>query len=206
MDSKRSNFVEKNDAKERRSKGLPYKIKQKLRPAKLPKTVNCEKCRFQCDKTFSEEYRRKLCLDFWKMNDFQRQKDYILSNVTISIPERRRSRKGKGPRQNSKQYFFTNETMKHRVCQEFFLKTLCISNVVVYNAFNHRASNNTYAGTDKRGKKEPGNKTKPEIITAVKRHIESFPTIPSHYSRKSTKKLYLDSKLSIAKMFSLYKE
>lgn len=200
------NTWKKNIAKKRRSDGLSYQNKQKLQPAKQPKPVNCEKCRFKCNKNFSEDNRRLLCSTFWAMADFVRQKDFILSNVTSSIPKRRRPRKGYSPRQNCKQYYLTNKENKHRVCQGFFLKTLSISNVVVYNAFKHKGNNNVYMGADNRGKREPGNKTTSKIVMAVKRHIESFPTTPSHYSRKSTQKIYLDSKLSIAKMFSLYKE
>uniref|UniRef100_A0A6P7F5F0 Uncharacterized protein LOC114326508 n=1 Tax=Diabrotica virgifera virgifera TaxID=50390 RepID=A0A6P7F5F0_DIAVI len=39
----------------------------------------------------------------------------------------------------------------------------------------------------------------------VKKHIEQFPAMESHYVRKSTKKLYLESRLSIYKMYNLYK-
>lgn len=186
--------------------GLSYEINKKKQPAKMPKAMNCEKCRFKCKENFSEEERRTLCARFWEMGDFRRQKDFILSNVTSNKPERRRQRKGDGFRQNSKQYYFFNNGNKYRVCQMFFLKTLCISNVVVYNAFKHKGNHNTYEGEDKRGKKEPANKTKPELINFVREHIESFPTVESHYSRRSTKRQYLDSKLSISKMFSLYKE
>lgn len=51
-------------------------------------------------------------------------------------------------------------------------------------------------GEDKRGRSAPGNKTKPEVLTDVKDHIESFPTVKSHYSRAITKKEYLANKLS----------
>lgn len=56
------------------------------------------------------------------------------------------------------------------------------------------------------GKRAPYNKTKDSDIEMVKNHIQSFPVMESHYRRKCTKRQYLDSKLSIAKMLTLYKE
>ena len=40
----------------------------------------------------------------------------------------------------------------------------------------------------------------------MKQHIESFPTIESHYTRKDTKRLYLNQNLSIRKKYPLYAE
>lgn len=38
-------------------------------------------------------------------------------------------------------------------------------------------------------------------VDFVKKHIESFPTMEPHYIRKTSKRLYLDALLSIAKMY-----
>ncbi|KAJ8940580.1 hypothetical protein NQ314_010658 [Rhamnusium bicolor] len=124
------------------------------------------------------------------------------------IPERRRQipQSKKKPRSDSKAYFLiTNSGTKARVRKKFFLKTLCISKEVVEHAFEKKGTGALFIGEDNRGKKEPHNKTKPEEIEKVKMHIESFPVMESHYTRKSTRQ-YLDSKLTIAKMHSLYQE
>lgn len=63
-----------------------------------------------------------------------------------------------------------------------------------------------FANQDKRGCLPSINKTSNENINAIKLHIESFPKIESHYTRKSTKRLYLDEKLSISKMYELFVE
>lgn len=39
----------------------------------------------------------------------------------------------------------------------------------------------------------------------VRQHINSFPRVEAHYCRKDTKKEYLDSELSLAEMYMLYK-
>lgn len=55
-----------------------------------------------------------------------------------------------------------------RVCQNFFLKTLAISNGPLINAFkNKNEFSNFFEGTDKRGKHEPSNKLKQEIVDSI---------------------------------------
>ena len=43
------------------------------------------------------------------------------------------------------------------------------------------------------------------MLQEVINHINRFPRVESHYCRKDTKREYLDPKLSIAKMYELYK-
>ena len=50
----------------------------------------------------------------------------------------------------------------------------------------------------------PANKTPPEAELEVKRHIESFPTLESHYARKDSQRKYLPGDLNVAKMYQLY--
>lgn len=59
---------------------------------------------------------------------------------------------------------------------------------------------------DRRGQKTPANKTPEDVILRVKAHIESFPVVESHYTRQSSKRLYLDSNLNIQKMYNLFME
>ena len=41
-------------------------------------------------------------------------------------------------------------------------------------------------------------------LKMVREHIDKFPRTPSHYTRSSSKREYLDPKLSIQKMYELY--
>lgn len=65
-----------------------------------------------------------------------------------------------------------------------------------------RTSENTTAA-DRRGKYVK-KITPPDVIDSVKKHIESFPSVPSHYCRSGTKRQYLCSTLNITIMYSLY--
>jgi hypothetical protein len=50
----------------------------------------------------------------------------------------------------------------------------------------------------------PHNKTPTQDRDIVRQHIESFPTMESHYTRKDSNKQYLSCDLSIRKMVDLY--
>lgn len=197
-----------NIIKKRRSECLPYvNLKNKSQRAKIPKTVDCSKCNFKCQDNFDEEQRELICANYWRMADYKRQKDFILSCVQSCTPKRRATTplSSKKPRSNAKKYYFVSQNNKIRVCQKFFLTTLCVSHGVVDNAIEHKNSLGMYSGEDVRGRREPINKTKPDVIEFLKKHIESFPKMESHYGRKSSKRLYLDSQLSISKMYRMYK-
>ena len=50
----------------------------------------------------------------------------------------------------------------------------------------------------------PKNKIPEEDLNKVREHINSFPRLQSHYTRKDTHKEYLDSALNVKKMYELY--
>lgn len=56
------------------------------------------------------------------------------------------------------------------------------------------------------GKHRPANKTQETDLVLVRKHIESFPKTPSHYTRRDSRREYLDSTLTIQKMYHLYEE
>lgn len=91
------------------------------------------------------------------------------------------------------------------MCQKFFCTTLCISQSVVQNAVKNKDFVGKYSkDKDPRGMCGAHNKTPPEKVQEVHDHIRSFPSMESHYVRKKSKRQYLDRKLSIAKMHSIY--
>lgn len=93
-----------------------------------------------------------------------------------------------------------------QVCREFFCKTLSISYKPIVRAHQGSSSTGEFIDKDNRGTHEPHNKLKPEVLQGIRQHIESFPVMDSHYCRKSSRRKYLSSRLSLAKMYDLYKE
>ena len=59
----------------------------------------------------------------------------------------------------------------------------------------------SYSASDGRGRHSPPNKTPEWKKDVIRRHIESFPTTESHYCRAKTARHYLDSKLSLKRMY-----
>ncbi|CAG5023464.1 unnamed protein product [Parnassius apollo] len=96
--------------------------------------------------------------------------------------------------------------IKYESAKIFFLKTLSISNGPVNEALKYRDELGNYTGKDGRGSRVPVNKTNLESKQKIIDHINSFPRLESHYCRKKSKRQYLESKLTIAKMYELYKE
>lgn len=198
----------RNEYKTKISKCQEYSSKKgKIRPAKTPQNISCAtSCRFQCKSKFCEEQRKKICKEYWGLKTYERKMDFILRNVDVNQPQSRRPRKGEQSkiRSNAKKYHFYKGNERFRVCQAFFMKTLNINNGPIITAFKNRNSLGLFDGSDGRGKKVSSNKTSEADLTIVKNHIENFPAMESHYRRKSTKRLYLDPKLSISKMYELY--
>ena len=93
-----------------------------------------------------------------------------------------------------------------RVCRDFFLKTLYISNGPLNTMYQKANDSEMFSSSGFRGKHPPANKLTSVELQKIKNHIERFPLTESHYCRKSSQRMYLDSKLSIAKMYSLYEE
>ncbi|XP_072399196.1 uncharacterized protein [Diabrotica undecimpunctata] len=191
-----------NQIKTLRSECKPYVTKTGLKAAKAPKSIDCSKCRFKCTINFSNNNRTEIFHAYWNFKDYNRQKDYLIQNVRTQLPKRRRV--GAKKRVMAKQYYLRNSNGVFRVCANFFEKTLCISNGPINTALAKNNEFGTFSGSDNRGHKTPGNATSKENTQCVREHIESFLTMLPHYVRKTSRRQYLDPKLSILKMYSLY--
>jgi len=182
-------------------------------PAKEVLHVNCN-CRFKCTESFNDENRRSICAEYHALADYDRQKDYILRNIVIRQVQSRkvlsRDNGGKEEYSQSRQvsitYYLEHLGSRRRVCKGFFMKTLCLSNRSIMTAVEGRSTSGVFAKTDGRGRQPSVNKTDNEHRQAVKDHIQLFPTVESHYCRKDSQRLYLDSRLTIARMYELYLE
>ena len=172
---------------------------------KSPKSVVGHKCRQNCNEKISQQERESICQVYWALEDYNRKKDFILGSVKTFEPKQRRTASSK-QRKASHAYFFVSNGKEIRVCKNFFLSTLCVSNNTVLGAFAGRSEHNSFISKDMRGRHEPKHKLSRERYQFIKDHIESFPVIESHYCRADTKMEYLEPGLNIVKMHELYKE
>lgn len=177
------------------------------RPSKVPKPFNCDRCRYGCSR-FTEDARTRLCDGYWKLANYERQKDFLLKNMKISTIKRRRAGGERATVQRGKSfgYYLPLNGIQTRVCKKFFMNTLDIGHGRIDTAVENRDETGNFEAIDGRGHHVPGNKIPIYDVNRVKTHIESLPTMESHYTRKDTKRLYLNQNLSIRKMHELYIE
>ena len=133
---------------------------------------------------------------------YERKRDYICRCIEVTTTEKRKQNL-RSYKQNSRAYFLPLHEERIRMCKQFFLRTLAISDKLV-RCTPSRKKHGTFAGEDGRGKHPPANKTGETKREYVKQHIESFPAVDSHYKRKETRRKILAHGLSINKMYDLY--
>ncbi|KAK3923712.1 RNA replicase polyprotein [Frankliniella fusca] len=199
----------KQERKQKRDSGQEYvTVKGKTVAKRLPKPVHtC--AQFSCQDNISKEAALQLCENFWSLSSHNKQTKYVASLVEPHRPERRRVRdvdSGK-TRNVTWHYFLEVDGQKHQVCKSTFLDTLCLSETFVRNIQKKkRTSQGGIIPDDARGNHKPVHVLPAEKEEAVMKHINSFPSYVSHYSRSQTKSLYFPSNLSYKKMYKLYKQ
>lgn len=173
--------------------------------AKAPKPANCSRCRFKCNERVLDVERNVICHEFHSLGDYCRKKDFIASHIVEAIPARHSASTTK-QRVTARGCYLSVNGQKTRVCAKFFCSTLGLGFSGVHKFMKARSVADATLGTlsDKRGKHEPKNKTPQWQNKLMRDHIRLYPKIESHYCRKTTKREYLDPKLSIRKMYEQF--
>ena len=102
-------------------------------------------------------------------------------------------------------YFNVNFESKIKVCKSFYLNTLGISESRIRYIYAHKDIDTGTARPSLWGK-HTKNEVGPEVKDSVRSHIDEFPRVQSHYCRARTNKEYLETGLSLSKMYDLYVE
>lgn len=195
----------RSEAKLKRNSGEKYVGRRgEVHEAKAMK-LYAHTCRYKCNKNFIQEVRMSIFSDFWdlgkKQNGWDLQTSFITSCVSKQVPKRHNRQAA------SQKNISTIITLKNfRVCKQFFLCTLDISQKRFYNVITKMRETGV-PKTDERGRHPPGNKLSEDKINLVKEHINSFPKFISHYTRKDNpNRKYLSPELNLSKMYVLYKD
>ena len=187
-------------------------------------------CNKKCHSQFTGEERERIFHGYWKLEDIDRQRGYIVQHVSKITAKRHRrnakaDKKGRpkksgrrscqdqepenasasspSRRKYSHQYFLTVDERKVQVCQVFFLQTLGINAQFVKRSL--AKVQDGFVIRDCRGhhiKKI----VDPSLVEDVCNHIKSFVPVPSHYCRKNSNRTYLPGQLSIAAMYRMYRD
>nr|XP_053621942.1 uncharacterized protein LOC128681791 [Plodia interpunctella] len=171
-------------------------------------------CKKKCSTKFSEDYRKTINSNFWKMS-WSEQKHFYLANTMQQKPVRPKKKShddehGKHyDRTKSVSYFFCDKNgEKVAVCKTFFITTLG------YKKNNCKAVRNIIDTYYKTQYAEPiidgrGHNPNPSQIdrTKIKEHIMSFRPVVSHYRRvHAPNRKYLPSDINIRMMYDNYCE
>jgi len=172
------------------------------RARELKTVKDCEgKCKYKCASHFTAPERKDAFDNFWQLNDTEKNTFYAQTTDKF-VKATKRTKKAQSRRQNTMQYYLVKGIDRIRVCKQFYLSTLDISAKRI-EYFYKRQERDDMNFVDRRG----GHTKKriPEIeLKRIRDHVNMFPRIPSHYCRASTTKEYLESNLTITKMYRMY--
>ena len=199
-----------NKRKRLRQSGAQYTTVRGLQhAARSMKPIDCSNCRFHCSSKFSGEERLHIHSVFWKMTD--NDKRHFFARTTERTPKKR-TRLGRATRTQkqrkkatSYKFYLMKGVEKVRICKQFYLKTLDVCQKRVIN-YHKTKDPSTGAPNPITQGKHTKKKLPQADVEAVKMHINSFPVVESHYCRSRTQKKYLESGLSIRKMYDMFCE
>ncbi|GFN74679.1 hypothetical protein PoB_000118500 [Plakobranchus ocellatus] len=164
-------------------------------------------CRYECHTSFNQRKKEGIFHGFWELSDTQRQWDFLATCVTEFEAKRAsHAEKSSSSRQKSKKWTLPLDVNNVTVCKTFFLDTLNISEARVITAIKKKVSGINFTSGDMRGRHHTGPTKNLIERDTMKAHIESFPTVESHYCRHSTQRQYLEADLSLHMMHRLYAE
>lgn len=161
---------------------------------------NC-KCSRKCHEKFSSpDVLRAFFDSFWNLADYLKQNSFLRGSIKKSLPARVRpadgSRKAKTVIFS---YFVPDGKEGKRVCQDYFKSVLKLGWSRIYGCLDKEKA---FRVLDGRGMSAAHNEIDDNDVV---RHIESFPSYQSHYTRKDNQnKKYLNCDLNIRKKYDLY--
>lgn len=164
------------------------------------------KCRLKCFTKISEQNRTKIHDKFWSLNSWDQRKQFVRSSVKMCDIKRYRPRNNnqEGRRKFSYAHHFDVNNKFVEVCKVMFLNTLSLGEKFLRNSL--KSNNSTIATPDKRQNHKPTRIIPQRAKDIAKRHIESFPTTQSHYTRRDSRRRYLEPGLNVKIMYNLYRQ
>lgn len=200
---KRQHLWKQAKAKRFRNEGKAYvDCKGEIHEGKKLIEYN-RQCRYKCNTNIPEELREEIFHNFWKLGIWDLQTSFLNGSIELAPVQR----KSNNVATKNKSVSCVYKLGQLRVCQEFFKKTLCISNKRVQNVVcKKKMSDSGVSPRDRRGRKVPVNKIPQERIDIIKEHINGFPMYSSHYTRaKNPNRKYLPEGLTVKEMYKMYK-
>ncbi|XP_060809417.1 uncharacterized protein LOC132903927 [Amyelois transitella] len=205
---KRKRGSKKALAKTLRNMGLKYtssSTKHKViteRKIGVPCNNNC---RLKCSNNFSEEERKEIFCNYWRMGSLTQQR-YFISKHMSEIKPKYQYKKISNNRKPKHSFYLTINNQKKKVCKIFFKRTLGINDRPIRTVIE-KFNSTGIIEPELRGKhKNHGTKVSAELLATVKRHIDSIPRIESHYLRQQTSREYIEGGKTLTDLYRDYKK
>ena len=167
-------------------------------------------CKKECFELLNDQEKEDLINNFCDHYETKDEQDAYLASCVTVLPISRRYGSNSNY-QNTASYNYHVKVVRDNVCEE--VKVCFKAFLSLFDITNRRAITIKQAlaqtgrpPTDGRGKTPNPRALSEAVKNAIRKHIESFPDIKSHYSLHKTTKVYLHEDLNIRKMFSMFKE
>ncbi|XP_050512967.1 uncharacterized protein LOC126888649 [Diabrotica virgifera virgifera] len=196
--------------KKNRNSGKSYVTKKgKIIPERPFQTLPL--CRAKCKTKITESQLKEIFSEYWSLGSYDKRAAYIASLFTIHDKKSHRPRTDDPDKEKyrlkTNKYFLRINGSHISVCRKCFLVTFNETDKFLkVIALKKRASPGETKTDSFQGKNIPLNKWSEKKLEEASKHILSFPSYESHYSRGQTNKKFLPSHLTLEAMCSLYKE
>jgi len=170
----------------------------------LPNPCLEMKCQNKCVKVHNT-LRKDIFDNFYTLSSCQ-QKDFLVSCVVTHEKKRKYTENDISRRTCSKSYYLPIDGEFTKVCQQFLICTLNITQrILTYTEENLNKTLNQ-SKKEGRGNCPPKNKTTHKKLKNVDDFIKYLPAVPSHYCRASSNRKYLLPEMkNLKNIFRIYK-
>lgn len=150
---------------------------------------------------FNEDKKKEILASFYGLKCKDEQDIFLQGLIMCTTVKRVKPVENKQPKSFTYTYFTLVDGNRHQICHKAFLSLYSVTAKRVYRICLLLSKNLT--PRDSRGKQRSGNAIPADVTTLISEHINSFPKKVSHYSGSDME--YLDARLTVKKMYSLFK-
>ncbi|KFM61201.1 hypothetical protein X975_03154, partial [Stegodyphus mimosarum] len=206
QDDSPSKIWKKHIRRDKRLRGESYigfrGVEHAARPMLASPCYN--KSNHQCSALISEAERQNIYNSFRALPTINDQRYFIVQHVKKT--QKKKATSGDSSRrENTNIYSFAVNGESMKVCREFFMATLNVTDAFIRTSLS-KISSSGILQPDLRGHHPPHNKFSPETEANIREFILSFPITESYYSHKISDKKYSSGNLSVAKMYKMFIE
>lgn len=197
--------------KKRKVTGRISDVRKKILSSTHELGEDCKCSRLKCFRNTTDEERRCIILNYNNMT-VNEQNSYLAGLINVNSISQRRPRHPESEakfRDNSYSYRVRvnreNSCTEINVCSKAFISMHGITKKkleVIQRYLKKGVSPKDGRGQHSNRK----HRVTTQALEAVRQHISSFKGERSHYSLKTSKKVYLPSELNITKMYELFKK